>query len=474
MRPMMLHPFAPRSTPLLLLLIALAAPAAADRKVGVAEFARGAAAARLADAAPRILGKDAEIFETDVIETGPRSFVILRFLDDAKLTLRPNSQLTVDQYLEEKAALSLHSGGIRASAGSISRTQPGSFKLETPLGTVNANGAEFDARLCENDCEKEAAKLKPEPVPDHESVVGRIGLLRGTLKARGEDGEERAMTLGGPVLEQEVLTTGAGSHALLVFRDDTRVSLQDSTEFQVQAQKYYAAKSGENEASYRLLKGGMRTLTGAIGRESPDRFRVSTPVATTGIRGTGFDLVCRGLCRSQGPLRGQLTAGGSLPDGLYSYVWQGSIFLGNAAGEFDIGTRQGAFLPDADSRPVTLPVLPKFLLDNPNPRPDQVPVDRNKLFGKHKLTGNPPGLYVRTRNGHVQLVTQEGVLDLGRNETSYTSPDLTVLIRLEEPRNFLNQDVVPVPTRVDINEDLFTLVDELDARQEYFECLCPI
>ena len=47
---------------------------------------------------------------------------------------------------------------------------------------------------------------------------------------------------------------------------------------------------------FRLFTGGLRALTGLIARSNSRQFQVNTAVATIGVRGTGFDIVCTGAC----------------------------------------------------------------------------------------------------------------------------------------------------------------------------------
>lgn len=445
--------------------------------VGETEFARGAAAAQLADQPPRILGKGAEVYRKDVVQTGARSFAILRLQDSAKVTVRPNSKLTIDEYLEDTGEISLHAGGIRATSGAIARTRPGGFTVNTPVATLEVNEASFDARICEQDCgEEEASRAAPEK-PELDSVVGRVALLRGSMTAESEARGIRKLRLGAPLHEKDTLKTGAGSHALLVFRDGSRVTLQADTEYQILAQKYYPDAPDKNESAAKFVRGGMRALTGAIGKESPDQVRVSTPVATTGIRGTGWDHVCQGACINDGFSANSIRAGDPLPNGLYTMVWEGRIYMQTEAGTFELDTNQAGFIPNGRSAMIRLPIIPGILGNNPYPRPDSLTVDMNQLFGNQPLEGSPPGLYVYVRSGHVRLVGADGrVLDLGTDEIGYVDPTGTVLIRVRFPRAFLTNDVYPPPDITRINEDLFTLLDEDDdmLRQEFFECICPL
>ena len=72
--------------------------AAQQTAVGKISFAKGSNAAQQPNAAPRLLGKDAEIFQGDNIQTSDASFVIVEFTDGSKVTIRPNSNFKIEQF----------------------------------------------------------------------------------------------------------------------------------------------------------------------------------------------------------------------------------------------------------------------------------------------------------------------------------------------------------------------------------------
>ena len=74
-----------------------------------------------------------------------------------------------------------------------------------------------------------------------------------------------------------------------------------------------------------LLAGGIRTLTGRIGKTRRDAYLMNTPTASIGVRGTDYELrLCAGDCPA-----------GS-PDGLYLGVTEGQIEARNEAGTFGL------------------------------------------------------------------------------------------------------------------------------------------
>ncbi|MFA5017741.1 MAG: hypothetical protein WC504_09355, partial [Methylobacter sp.] len=112
-----------------LCLLAAALPVyAAPLVVGHISFVKGSNAAQQPGGAPRILGKDTEIFQGDNIQTTERSFVIVEFTDGAKITVRPNSNFSIDHYdsqsANKTAQLVLHQGGVNTSTGDIAKAHP--------------------------------------------------------------------------------------------------------------------------------------------------------------------------------------------------------------------------------------------------------------------------------------------------------------------------------------------------------------
>ena len=101
------------------------------------------------------------IHEHDEIIASERSFAVLQFEDGAKVSLRPNSTLIIEQYQyaslgEDSATLSLVSGGMRVVAGAIASSEPGNYRIRTPLALMSIQGTEGSLSLCDDKiCEQE-------------------------------------------------------------------------------------------------------------------------------------------------------------------------------------------------------------------------------------------------------------------------------------------------------------------------------
>ena len=105
--------------------------------------------------------------ETDRIITGDKSFAILQFIDGAKVTVRPNTVLDIKQYVYSgaegnRATLSLVEGGLRVITGAMTKTEPDSFKVETPVALMGVRGTEFAVVLCADGtvCQEEGLDIE--------------------------------------------------------------------------------------------------------------------------------------------------------------------------------------------------------------------------------------------------------------------------------------------------------------------------
>lgn len=113
----------------------------------------------------------------------------------------------------------------------------------------------------------------------------------GNVMAVNAEGKQRPLSKGAEIANGETISTGDGSRAQVRFTDGAMVSLQPRTEFRIDDYQYSDKADGEEKGFFSLLKGGLRTITGLVGRVNRDRYKVTTGVATIGIRGTGYNAV---------------------------------------------------------------------------------------------------------------------------------------------------------------------------------------
>jgi hypothetical protein len=442
-----------------------AVPGALAAPVGEVEFSRGVAAAQQPGQPARMLGSGATIERGEVMTTGANSVAVIKLNDGTKMTLRPNTSMAIDEFVldqpggSDSLVMNLFKGGMRVVTGLITKRNSSAGRLTTSTATVGIRGTDFDARICGEDCRSENRRpLTPLAQASAQSVLpasARVLQLQGALTAIGENGERRVVVAGGPAYKGDTLETPAGAQAVLVFRDDTRVTVQGGTRVRIDEFAYDARSPGEGSFALGLLKGGIRAFTGLIGKARPAAVRFSTATATVGIRGTGIDLTCEGACA------GEPAAGPG--SGFIIYTWQGEATVSSPAAPLEVlivpvGT---AAQVGGDNRPILLQNVPVNLINNPAPRPDNLQINLQQLFGGTTQTAPADGLYLYVRDGHLAVASGGQSLDIGRGETLFAGLGGIPPVRLSAPPAFIQGDTTPRPDRIDSSSvrkiDLVTL-----------------
>ena len=189
-----------------------------------------------------------------------------------------------------------------------------------------------------------------------QETAGRVLVVAGNLTI--ERGAERvAAKVGTEVRAGDTLVVGPLSNAQVLLTDQSIFSLRPDSSLKLSE---YAFKDKAPEAQrgfFDLTKGGLRTLSGLIGKAKPDNYRVTTATAVIGIRGTHYSLViCADDCRDAS---GTLAANGT-----YGAVTDGRISVTNQTGETVFGANQYFTVASPTSRPQQLVAPPSFLRDS--------------------------------------------------------------------------------------------------------------
>ncbi len=116
--------------------------------------------------------------------------------------------------------------------------------------------------------------------------AGAVDFSIGNVVATGADGRARTLAKGAELNAGDRVVTNDG-RAQIRFADGAYVSLQPNTDFAIREFRYEGRTDGSERGIFGLLKGAMRTVTGAIGRVNRAAYEIQTPTATIGIRGTG-------------------------------------------------------------------------------------------------------------------------------------------------------------------------------------------
>jgi len=181
------------------------------------------------------------------------------------------------------------------------------------------------------------------PAPALAGAAGEVTHLSGALVAQKPDGQSRILSVKSSINEGDVLATADNSYARVKFTDGTEAVLRPSSQVKIDRFNFEEQKPQADGMVLSLLKGGLRAVTGLLGKRNPANMRVATPSATIGIRGTQFGVQqCSNDCAG-------------LPDGLYVDVADGIVTVTSKVGSVVVTLGEFAYVLNADSIPTLVP-----------------------------------------------------------------------------------------------------------------------
>jgi hypothetical protein len=155
------------------------------------------------------------------------------------------------------------------------------------------------------------------------------------------------------VREGDTLLTEKDTFARIKFVDGGEVVLRPETVFKVDAYAYRPVAEPEHKDNilFSLVKGGLRSVTGLLGKRNPDAFKMNTATATIGIRGTHFGaLLCNNDCANIP------TVSGHAPEnGLYTDTASGKTVISNAAGSIEVPAGSFSYTASHNTPPKLVP-----------------------------------------------------------------------------------------------------------------------
>lgn len=159
--------------------------------------------------------------------------------------------------------------------------------------------------------------------------AGRVRYLVGTLSVQKPDGAVRILSQQSAVEAGDVLATEKDSYAQINFADGSQATLRPNSKLKIEAFQFKEAEPAADSLVMRLVKGGLRTVTGLIGkRGNQDAYKIGTTTATIGIRGSSGDtLECSGGCPGTTPTSDKLKPGA------YHATYIGVYVMTNEQGE---------------------------------------------------------------------------------------------------------------------------------------------
>ncbi len=188
------------------------------------------------------------------------------------------------------------------------------------------------------------------------AAAATVEFVWGQAYALSPSGEKRVLEKGSPVHVGDTVVSET-ARVQLRFTDGGFVSLAPNSEFRVNAYAYSGKPDGSERIAMELMKGGLRTISGLIGKAIQSAYEMKTTVATIGIRGTEYTVVY-----------GESVSG---------TVSAGAVAVCNTGGCLDVTRGQSYYVMNENTKPVF--INKPALLSPPQPviASDKVAEDEN-------------------------------------------------------------------------------------------------
>ncbi|MES2207668.1 MAG: FecR family protein [Pseudomonadota bacterium] len=118
--------------------------------------------------------------------------------------------------------------------------------------------------------------------------AGNVTNLSGPLLAKKDDGTVKILAQKSEVEQGDTLISEKNTYARIKFIDNSEMTLRPNSQIKINSFSFDEAKPEGDSAVFNLIKGGLRAVTGLLGKRNKERVSVNTPTATIGIRGTIF------------------------------------------------------------------------------------------------------------------------------------------------------------------------------------------
>lgn len=107
--------------------------------------------------------------------------------------------------------------------------------------------------------------------------IGTIVIVKGQVTATNASGEIRQLARRSDLFQEDVITIGPNGAAQARMVDSAVISFKSNTQFAFNTYSYDGDPATADTAVMTMVRGGFRTLSGSIGGEDQDDYRIDTP-----------------------------------------------------------------------------------------------------------------------------------------------------------------------------------------------------
>ncbi len=121
-----------------------------------------------------------------------------------------------------------------------------------------------------------------------DGVIGQVSLVLGEALIHSDDGGRDDVARGMVISVGDEIETRANGHVHIRFIDNALVSVRPNSRLSIDRYEFDASRPERSAVKFSLSEGVTRAISGEAAKAARDRFRLNTPVAAIGVRGTDF------------------------------------------------------------------------------------------------------------------------------------------------------------------------------------------
>ena len=118
--------------------------------------------------------------------------------------------------------------------------------------------------------------------------IGSVSLVLGRAFIESAGNNRERVRMGMMVRQADRIVTESNGHVHIRFIDEALVSVRPNSELEILAYVFNTEDPDKSSIKFNLLEGTARAVSGNAAKAARQRFRLNTPIAAIGVRGTDF------------------------------------------------------------------------------------------------------------------------------------------------------------------------------------------
>lgn len=124
--------------------------------------------------------------------------------------------------------------------------------------------------------------------------IGQVIWTKGQVSASLPNQTKRMLSRKAEIYKEDTVESDKSSTAQINLTDGTLLAIAENTKIQIEKYNYDKKEPSKDSYVANLAKGGLRTITGEIGKNNPEETKTKTPVATLTTLGTDYSIIVKG------------------------------------------------------------------------------------------------------------------------------------------------------------------------------------